>query len=170
MTATHIKYLKSLEACPSAIEFASDYSSLSEAYAACTKPEWLFWLAGRTGIVTRQQIVLAACACARTALPYAKGPEALTAIETTEAWCRGEATIGQVRVAGAAAYAVADRADRADRAARSACAARAARAAGATADAADAAAGAAYAAADAGGNRSTMCDLIRAIIPCPPTG
>ena len=97
MTATHITYLQYLGACDPAIEFASDYSSLSDAYAACTRPDWLFWLAGHTG-VSRQDIVLAACACARTALPFATGPEALIAIETAEAWCRGEATIEQVRV------------------------------------------------------------------------
>jgi hypothetical protein len=162
----HIEYLKSLVACKEAIAFASNYPDLPSAYAACVCPDWLFWLAGRTG-VTRQQIVLAACACARTALPYAKGPEALTSIETTEAWCRGEVTIDRVCAAADAAYAYSYRA--ADRAARRAAAAADAADAIAAYAAAVGAADAADAIADAA-DCAAMCDLIRAIIPCPPTG
>ena len=53
--------------------------------------------------VDRKLIVFAACQCARLALPHAKGPAALNAIETAERWTRGEATIEQVRQASAAA-------------------------------------------------------------------
>jgi hypothetical protein len=161
MTATHIKYLKSLEACPSAIKFASAYSSLSDAYAACTRPDWLFWLAGHTG-VSRRDIVLAACACARTALPFATGPEALFAIETAEAWCRGEATAEQVRTAAIASAAnAADGDNAADAAVYAAAAAYATYAAAADYDPSVAGCDGDF---DA---KVTMCDLIRAIIPCP---
>jgi hypothetical protein len=152
MTATHIKYLKSLKACDEAIEFASDYSTLSEAYAACTRPAWLFWLAGRTG-VSRRDIVLAACACARTVIPFATRPEALIAIETAEAWCRAEPSTEQVSIDNSIDYA--------DHAAHFA-------------------AGVHYAADyithfvvaefyddNSFSAKVTMCDLIRAIIPCP---
>jgi hypothetical protein len=168
----HIEYLKSLGACEEAIAFAINYPDLPSAYAACVRPDWLFWLAGRTD-VTRQQIVLAACACARTALPYAEGPEALAAIETAEAWCRGDATIEQVRDAARAAraaYAAADATYAADAAYAAAYAARAAYAAYATYAAADAAYAADTAAAYAAyavAAYADMCDLIRTIIPCP---
>jgi hypothetical protein len=166
----HIKYLKSLGACDPAIEFASDYPDLPSAYAACARPDWLFWLAVRTG-VTRQPLVLAACACARTALPYAERRErAVCAIETAEAWCRGEATIEQVCATAVRATAVhpptaADYADAA--AANAAATAYTAYVVRATAACAAACAAADAAAADADAARVTMCDLIRAIIPCP---
>jgi hypothetical protein len=102
------------------------------------KPDW----------PTRQQIVLAACACARTALKHVPAGEKrpLVAIETAERWARGEANIQKVRAAAAAAYATAA-ADAAASNAAYAAAAAAAAAADAAADAAaaDAAAAAAYA-------------------------
>ncbi|MCV5968765.1 putative immunity protein, partial [Lactococcus petauri] len=58
----------------------------------------------------RETLVLAACECARTALPFTKDPRVLVCIETTERWCRGEATLAEVRkeMTDAAAYADAD--------------------------------------------------------------
>jgi hypothetical protein len=66
----------------------------------------MLWLAERVEI-ERTLLVLSACDCARTALPYVPAGEdrPRVAIETTEAWCRGEATIEQVRAASAYAYA-----------------------------------------------------------------
>jgi hypothetical protein len=167
----HIEYLKSLGACDEAIEFAENYPDLPSAYAVCVRPDWLFWLAGRTDI-SHQQIVIAACACARTALPYAQGPESLTAIETAEAWCRGEATIEQVRAAADAARAApaaapAHAAHAARAAAYAAAAADAAAAAYAAARAAAYAAAAAARAAYAAAADAAVCDVIRAVIPCP---
>ena len=73
----------------------------------------MLWLLGRLSgkpeSESRKKLVLAACQCARLALPYVKKGEArpLKAIETAEAWARGEAgiTLGDVRKAAAAAYA-----------------------------------------------------------------
>ena len=91
----------------------------------------MLWLAARAD-VRRQEVVLAACACARLALPHVLAGEMrpLRAIETAEAWAQGEAgvTLTDVRRAAAAA------------------AAAYAAAAAAAAYAADAAAYAAYAA------------------------
>jgi hypothetical protein len=109
--------------------------SLRTAWRLCDRGNWMMWLAGRVD-VDRRLLVLAACDCARLALRHARGPGALHAIETAEAWTRGEATIVQVRTA---AYASA----RAGRAAAYAYA-RASRANSAAYAAADAAAYAAY--------------------------
>ena len=71
-------------------------SSIADMWDRCPRGDWLLWLAGNAG-VERKRLVLAACACARLALPYTTDPRVLRCIETTEAWTRGDATIEQVR-------------------------------------------------------------------------
>ena len=135
--------------------------------------------------VDRKAAVKAACACARTALQYLPPGEdrPLRAIETAEAWTRGEATEDQCREAASAA-----RATRAARAADAAwaaadAAAYAARAAYAAANAATAAAYAATAAASSAADRAAygsqewqqvydqtlrdLTDVVRANAACP---
>ena len=83
--------------------------SLREMWATCERGDWLLWLSvhmiGKDAWPTHQQVVLAACQCARLALKQVKSGETrpLNAIVTAEAWARGEATLEQVRVAGQAA-------------------------------------------------------------------
>jgi leucyl aminopeptidase (aminopeptidase T) len=124
------------------------------ALAKCPSRQWLTWLASalmRRGHLDRRVIVLCACASARTALKYVPTGELrpLRAIETAEAWCRGEATIDDVRAARNAADAAYAAANAAYAAANAAYAAAAAADAYAAAAAADADAAAAAAAADA---------------------
>jgi len=82
---------------------------ITAAWAECERADWMLWLADR--VMARKPVVLAACACARTALQYVPAGEdrPRVAIETTEAWARGEVTIAEVRTADAyaAAYAAA---------------------------------------------------------------
>jgi hypothetical protein len=140
--------LDRLAACKSARAFAKDYPDLETAWLACERGDWLLWFAAKRG-VKRETLVLAACECARLALPHTKDPRVLACIETAEKWCRGEATMYELvaaRRAAAAAYAAAA-ADAAD--AASAAAAYAAADADAAADAASAAYAYAAAAADA---------------------
>jgi tetratricopeptide (TPR) repeat protein len=71
--------------------------------------DWLLWfcthMIDQPGWPTHQQVVLAACQCARIALrhvnPREKRP--LEAIVTAEAWAHGEATFEEVQTAGHAA-------------------------------------------------------------------
>ena len=165
-----------VRACAEALEWALGYPTREAAWKACERSDWLFWYAGRLG-VARELVVLAACACARTALQYVPAGEdrPRVAIETAEAWCRGEATLSQVRSAAddAAAYAVYAAGDAAYAADAAASVVDAA--ADAAAYAADAAAFAADDAADADADadaayayaRLTCCQLIRAIISLP---
>jgi hypothetical protein len=163
------RYLKRVGACPEAVEWSKG-KTLAEAWTQCERADWMLWLAAKR--MPRKRVVLAACACARTALkriPVGEERPA-KAIETAERWARGEATITEVRAAYAAAaaayaayaaaadaaYAAADAADAAYAAADAAYAyayaadaAAAAAAYAAYAAAAAAAAYAAYAAADA---------------------
>jgi hypothetical protein len=101
-----VKTLSDLGACPSALDWATEkqFSSRQAAWNACKNPNHLFWFLGRTN-ASREKIVLAACACARLALPYVAGPEALAAIEAAEAWANGKGSIESVRIAAGASAA-----------------------------------------------------------------
>ena len=115
------KLLRSLHACEDARAWAEG-KTLAEIWAKCERGDWLLWLCGRMcgkdGWPTRQELVLAACACAERALKYVKKGEERPriAIETARRWAQGLATIQEVRAADAAAYAAyaADAADAAD--------------------------------------------------------
>ena len=109
---------------------ARDWSSAREwleAWEVCDDARWMLHAAASVA-VDRRLVVLAACACARTSLRHVPEGEArpLRAIETAEAWARGEATAGQARAAADAAHAAAydayDDADAAAYAAYAACA------------------------------------------------
>ena len=132
--AAYKSTLRRLWACNPAMEhFLESKAETFEAFwESVERPDWLLWLVGRLEI-DRKLLVMTACACARTALKYVKPGEErpLRAIETAERWCRGEATIDEVRKARAAAdvAAYADVADAADAAAYAAVAADAAYAA-----------------------------------------
>ncbi len=182
--------LVDLGACEESIEWSATQPDSATAWAACERPDWLLWLAGRTATTAehRQAIVLAACDCARTSLMYVPAGEdrPRLAVEAAEAWCRGEATVEEVRHAYAAAnaayanaaayaayaaYAAVYAANAAVYAAVYAANAAARAAANAAADAADAAARAAANAAARAAGRVTghaeMARLIRARIACP---
>lgn len=71
--------------------------------------DWLLWfcthMIDQPGWPTHQQVVLAACQCARIALRHVNSREKrpLEAIVTAEAWAHGEATFEEVQRAGHAA-------------------------------------------------------------------
>jgi hypothetical protein len=159
--------LHDLSACAEATRWAEG-KDLHEVWTTCDRGDWGLWLAGRMcgapGWHTRQQIVLAACACAETALKYVKVGEdrPRLAIETARAWARGEVNIEDVRRARTATYAAyAAYADAADAAAYAAAAAAAA--ADAAAWAADAAAARAIALAE-------CAAIVRRELPEPQWG
>ena len=107
-----VTFLKKNHACAPSLEWLQS-RTLAEVWEQCERGDWLLWLAAKAG-VDRKRLVMAACACARLALVHVPPGEERprVAIETAEAWCRGEATIEQVkearRNAAAAAYAAAD--------------------------------------------------------------
>jgi len=96
-------------ACSDAVMWAREQPSYEVAWESCERGDWLLWLAGRRctpGDAAHKSVVVAACACARTVLQYVPSGETrpLRAIEAAEAWCRGEATLGDVLAASYAAY------------------------------------------------------------------
>lgn len=102
--------LKKLGACGKAVAYARDHETLTEAWTACERGDWMLWLAAREpkmfASATRQEVVLAACAVWREiAAPRTKDKRVIACIETVESWARGEgATLGEVRKARTAAY------------------------------------------------------------------
>ena len=110
----YITKLKELNACSDALEGCKQFDTLEEARQKCERGDWMLWLAGKLSgppdSDSRKKVVLVACQCARLALKYVQSGEVrpLTAIETAEAWARGEGniTLAEVRDAAyAAAYA-----------------------------------------------------------------
>src|SRR5712671_6889835 len=77
--------------------------NLQQMWSSSERGDWLLWfcthMTNHPGWPTHQQVVLAACQCARLALKYIPPDERrpLMAILTTEAWARGEATFEQVQ-------------------------------------------------------------------------
>ena len=104
--------LRVLYACQEVRDWATG-KTLQEAWTTCDRGDWMLWLCarmiGQPGWPTHQEVVLAACACAAEALRYVDEGETRPreAIRITRLWCRGRATIGQVRTAAHAASAAA---------------------------------------------------------------
>ena len=114
MTSHWTDELVVMHACPEAIAWARDYPSLQSAWGACERGDWMLWYLGRCD-VDRRRLVLAACACARTALPHVPAGEdrPRIAIETAERWAHGDETVtfSDVRSAASASADAATDAD-----------------------------------------------------------
>ena len=112
----YMALLRSLGACEEARREAQG-KGLGEVWSTCKRGDWLLWLVaqmiGKEGWPTHQQVVLAACACAETALKYVPAGEKrpAEAIRVAREWCEDRATLDEVRDAAHAAYAVAAYAD-----------------------------------------------------------
>jgi len=171
--------LTELGACAEAVKWAGRKTP-KKAWETCKRGDWLLWIADKLN-VGRKLLVLAACACARTALKYVPAGEERPrlAIEAAERWADNPteknkaaawaAARAAARAAGDAGAAAAARA-----AAGAAAAARAAAwtagDAGAAAWAAAAARAAAWTAGDAGAAawaaaHKDMAKIVRKIIP-----
>jgi hypothetical protein len=102
-------------ACSEAIEWAKQYRSPIDAWNACDRGDWMLWVAGKLSgkplSKKRKLLTLAKCECARLALNFVPKDEKrpLRAIQTAEAWAKGNdrgTTIEDVMfAASAAAYA-----------------------------------------------------------------
>ena len=97
--------LLELKACSEPVEWVGE-RTLPEAWRDCERADWMLWYLWKINY-DRKQIVLAACACARTVLKYVPPSELrpLRAIESAEAWTKDEASLEQVTTAVYAAHA-----------------------------------------------------------------
>jgi len=153
--------LARLGACSAAVEYARGFRSLSAAWAACERADWMLWLAGKLsgepGSKSRKKVVAAAVDCAATARQSTSGDVRRvfdTCQRTTQRYLGGRATLEEVLAAAAAANAAAYDAYAAAYAA------------------ANAAAYAAYAAADEAAAKAAalkrVSDIVRRHYPTPP--
>ena len=143
LNATEFKALLiDLNACDDAQRWAAG-KSLSEVWATCHRGDWMLWLAARYGDVPRKTSVAIACDVAEPALKYTTDPRPAECLAVVRRWLEGEATLEEVKAAGAAADAAAAATRVADAAVGAAADAAWAASASAAASAADAAADAA---------------------------
>lgn len=172
-TPTIADALNSLRRCGApreALTWLAAQPDLETAWAACEQPQWLLWLARRSG-VGKTALVRIACGCARTSLRFVPGSDPLP-LRAAEAWCGGRSSREEAQAAYDADYAHdaagSDPADYAHDAARSAAYAAAAddfnEVVIGAADAAAYAAGAYAAAGGAAARREAnvqMCGIVR---------
>ena len=82
--------LTDINACEEAVVWARSYDTPQQAWEACERPDWMLWVAAKLAMTEQehQNIVIAAAACARTALQYVRAGETrpLAAIEAAERW------------------------------------------------------------------------------------
>ena len=143
---TFKEYLKSVDACQSAIDWAGD-KPIEQVVAECHRGDWLLWLAKKCG-VELQPLTLVKGHCANTVRHLMTDERSLKAVDVAILFGEGRATREELDDAASAAYAAF--------AADAAYAAYAASAASAAAYAADAAA---YAA-----NQQETADICRKYI------
>ena len=168
---TFTEYLKSINACSDAVEWAAN-KTVEEVVATCHRGDWLLWLASKCDIGL-QPLTLAKGHCANTVRHLMNDDRSLKAVDTAIAFGEGRATREELDAARAAAYAAAAAdadaaayaADYAAVAADADAYAAAYAAAAAAADAAAAAYADAYAAAAAAiENRLQTADICRKYI------
>lgn len=102
--------LSAMRACPESVQWARDYTDDAVAWRECRRGDWMLWLLWQLD-VDRKRLVLAACGCARLSLHLAPDGDdrPRIAIETAEAWARGDGpTLDDVRRSASAAFAAAD--------------------------------------------------------------
>jgi hypothetical protein len=152
---TFNQYLKSLEACQTAIDWAGD-KTIEQVVADCHRGDWLLWLAKKCG-VELQPLTLAKAHCANTVRHLMTDERSIKAVDVAIAFGQGRASRDELDTAAHAA-------DAARAAAAAYAAARTAAYASAYAAAAAAAAVYADAAADTHANRQQTADICRKYI------
>ncbi len=117
LNSLHTDALVKLNACGSGVQWAAKFPDAQAAWDACERGDWMLWLLGKMsgppGSDSRKAVVLAACECARLALPqyeirYPDDKRPRIAIETAESHAAGGATLAEVKkdaAYAAAAYA-----------------------------------------------------------------
>ena len=171
----YIDRIAALGACAEALRGlrAARHPDLATAWAACRRPDWLLWLAGRCaayGSTEHRAVVTAAAGCVAGVLDIvpAGDERPRAAVETAQAWAQGGASIHDCVNADPIDESEAADADAAFAAEAAACAVTAAYLSRADERAAAAANAVGYA-QDAGADPAHLLALVRRHLPAPPT-
>ena len=100
---TFNQYLKSLEACQTAIDWAGD-KTIEQVVADCHRGDWLLWLAKKCG-VELQPLTLAKAHCVNTVRHLMTDERSVKAVDVAIAFGEGRATRDELNTAAAAAAA-----------------------------------------------------------------
>ena len=100
---TFNQYLKSLEACETAIDWAGD-KTIEQVVADCHRGDWLLWLAKKCG-VELQPLTLAKAHCANTVRHLMTDERSIKAVDVAIAFGEGRATRDELDTAAYAAAA-----------------------------------------------------------------
>ena len=98
---TFTEYLKSINACSDAVEWAAN-KTVEEVVATCHRGDWLLWLASKCDIGL-QPLTLAKGHCANTVRHLLKDDRSIKAVDTAIAFGEGRATREELDAAYAAA-------------------------------------------------------------------
>ena len=159
---TFKEYLKSVNACQNAIDWAGD-KPVEQVVAECHRGDWLLWLAQKCG-VELQPLTLAKGHCANTVRHLMTDKRSTRAVDVAIAFGKGRATREELDTASAAAAAYAAASAAAAAAYAAAYAAASAAAYAAASAAAYAAAAYAAASAAAAANQQETADICRKYI------
>ena len=106
---TFHEYLKSVNACSPAVEWADD-KTVEEVVAKCHRGDWLLWLAKKCDIGL-QPLTLAKGHCANTVRHLMKDEQSIKAVDTAIAFGEGRASREELDAAASAAARAYDAAD-----------------------------------------------------------
>jgi len=108
MKTKHLNWLQTNEACKESISWIqqNNIQSLKEAWNACERGDWLFWMATKLGIDERK-LALCAALCAHTVVQHMEDARSRDAVRVAFLWGRGKATDEELSSAGSAAWSVA---------------------------------------------------------------
>ena len=98
---TFNQYLKSLEACQTAIDWAGD-KTIEQVVADCHRGDWLLWLAKKCG-VELQPLTLAKAHCANTVRHLMTDERSIKAVDVAIAFGQGRASRDELDTAAHAA-------------------------------------------------------------------
>lgn len=113
---SHIELLKQHDACDDAVEWAANYDTLTDAWDACERPDWMLWLHAN-GIIKigDRDLRLFACECVRytpigggrTVWDLLTDERSRNAVEVAERYANGEATRDELYAARGGAWSAA---------------------------------------------------------------
>ena len=102
-----VEFCRKHRACAEGREWALEHcDSMAEAWDTI-KPEWLFWIATRPGVLDDRTLRLFACWCVRQVWHLLEDERSRNAVEVAERFANGEATEHELAAAGDAARAAA---------------------------------------------------------------